>query len=60
MNLRQILDVDQGLGDTVKRITRKVGVKPCRPCEERAEMLNKLFPYRSETGSREDLNKKRK
>ncbi len=46
MNLLQLLEFDKGLGDTVKRITKAVGVKPCKPCEQRAEKLNKYFSYK--------------
>jgi hypothetical protein len=48
MNLRQLLDQDQGLGDTVKKVVKAVGLKPCKPCEKRAAWLNKLIPYKKE------------
>lgn len=35
----------KGLGDTVEAVLKKVGVKPCRPCQRRKELLNKLVPY---------------
>lgn len=46
---------DQGLGDTVKRVTSAIGVKPCGGCQKRAEALNKFFPY---TNTTTDLRKK--
>lgn len=46
MNLRQIIDQDQGLGDTIKRVTKALGIKPCTPCERRAQRLNEKFSYR--------------
>jgi hypothetical protein len=49
MNLRQIIDAEQqdkGWGDTVKRVTTAVGIKPCGGCKKRAEAMNKRFPYR--------------
>jgi hypothetical protein len=36
----------RGLGDTIARITKAVGVKPCGKCKKRQEKLNKLLPYR--------------
>jgi len=36
----------RGLGDTVARITRTVGIKPCSGCKRRQQKLNQLFPYR--------------
>lgn len=49
MNLRQWIDKDQGVGDTLKKLTKAVGIKACKPCEKRAEKMNRLFPYRKET-----------
>jgi len=49
-------DVSKGLGDTVEKITQKLGIKkvmesiekktgkPCG-CQKRKEALNKAFPY---------------
>ena len=36
----------KGLGDTIAKITKAVGIKPCKPCEERRKKLNTLFPYK--------------
>lgn len=37
---------DRGLGDTIKRATTALGIRPCEPCRQRAERLNRLFPYK--------------
>jgi hypothetical protein len=34
-----------GLGDTIKKITNKLGLKTCEPCNERKKTLNRWFPY---------------
>jgi hypothetical protein len=34
----------RGLGDTVAKVLRKVGVKPCPPCDKRKAWLNRLRP----------------
>lgn len=39
----------RGLGDTVAKITRAVGIKPCGGCKKRQAALNKLFPYSAAT-----------
>lgn len=49
MNIRQVIDSTkkhQGLGDTVKAVTKAIGVQPCGSCQKRAEKLNKLIPYK--------------
>tara|TARA_R100001463_G_scaffold94597_1_gene149148 strand:+ start:349 stop:618 length:270 start_codon:yes stop_codon:yes gene_type:complete len=33
---------DRGLGDTIKRATTAVGIKPCGGCQKRREQLNKM------------------
>tara|TARA_A100001037_G_scaffold298590_1_gene322594 strand:- start:845 stop:1003 length:159 start_codon:yes stop_codon:yes gene_type:complete len=35
----------KGLGDTVKKITDKMGIKQCGACKKRQAKLNRLFPY---------------
>lgn len=42
----QILKKSQGLGDTVKKVTQKLGIKQCGGCKKRQATLNKLFPYK--------------
>ena len=48
--LMRLLDLikgnDRGVGDTVKRVAEKVGVKPCGGCQQRREQLNQKLPYR--------------
>jgi len=36
----------RGLGDTVAKVTRKLGIKPCAGCKKRQELLNRLVPYK--------------
>ena len=36
----------KGLGDTIKKITDKVGIKQCGRCRRRQAKLNKMFPYK--------------
>ena len=42
---------DVGLGDVIRRLTSKVGISPCAPCEQRAAALNRYvtFTGRSES-----------
>lgn len=35
-----------GLGDTIAKITKAVGIKPCGGCRKRQKKLNDLFPYK--------------
>lgn len=37
-----------GLGDTIEKITKTIGIKPCGGCKKRRDKLNKLFPYKNE------------
>ena len=34
-----------GLGDVVKRITYRAGIKPCAGCERRAGVLNRWMTF---------------
>ena len=36
----------KGLGDTVKKITEKMGIRQCGACKKRQEALNRLVPYK--------------
>ena len=36
----------KGVGDSVARVLKKFGVRPCESCKKRQETLNKLFPYK--------------
>jgi hypothetical protein len=35
----------RGLGDTIAKVTKAVGIEPCGGCKERQAKLNKAFPY---------------
>ncbi len=35
----------RGLGDTIAKVTKAVGITPCGGCEERQAALNRLVPY---------------
>ena len=37
----------KGLGDSIAKLTKAVGIKPCKSCEKRKNILNKLFPFKS-------------
>jgi len=39
-------DEPVGLGDAVKRVTSLVGIRPCGPCNARAEKLNNWVALR--------------
>lgn len=36
----------KGLGDTVKKMTDKLGIPQCQGCKDRQNWLNKFFPYK--------------
>lgn len=40
-----ILDEEAGLGDVLKRGTRRVGIRPCGGCERRAARLNRWLVF---------------
>ena len=37
--------VQQGIGDTIAKITKFFGIEPCEPCEKRKKYLNEKYPY---------------
>ena len=37
----------KGVGDSIAKITRAVGIVPCGSCEKRKDALNKLFPFKT-------------
>jgi len=37
----------RGLGDTIAKLTKAVGIKPCGGCKDRQKKLNEWFPYRA-------------
>jgi len=42
---RFVVDQEIGSGDVVKKVTRFLGVRPCAPCERRAQRLNRLVAF---------------
>lgn len=36
-----------GLGDTIAKMTKAVGIQPCGGCKKRQEWLNKKVPYKT-------------
>jgi hypothetical protein len=40
---RFIVHEPVGLGQAVKRVTTAAGIKPCEPCERRAQQLDRWF-----------------
>jgi hypothetical protein len=34
-----------GAGDLIQRLTQAMGIKPCAPCEQRREQLNRLLAF---------------
>ena len=45
---------DRGIGDTIKRVASKVGVKPCGGCQKRREALNKMTGKFFKAGENDD------
>ena len=37
----------RGLGDSIAKATKAIGIKPCGGCKKRRDKLNELFPYKS-------------
>lgn len=38
----------RGVGDTVAKVTKAFGVKPCGKCKKRQQALNEMFPYKTD------------
>lgn len=38
--------VSRGVGDTIAKVTKAFGVKPCGKCKKRQSALNEMFPYK--------------
>ena len=36
----------KGIGDSIAKLTKAVGIEPCKSCEKRKNILNKLFPFK--------------
>ena len=43
------VSASRGLGDTIAKATKAVGIKPCGGCKKRQEWLNKKVPYKAKT-----------
>tara|TARA_Y100000310_G_scaffold235449_1_gene238499 strand:+ start:252 stop:512 length:261 start_codon:yes stop_codon:yes gene_type:complete len=43
--LREKHGVSRGLGDTIAKVTKGLGIKPCGGCKKRQAKLNKSLPY---------------
>lgn len=39
----------RGFGDTIEKMTRKLGIKSCGGCKRRRDKLNKIAPYKNTT-----------
>ena len=39
----------KGLGDSIAKITKAIGIEPCKGCEKRQAILNALIPYNGTT-----------
>tara|TARA_B100000686_G_scaffold278342_1_gene298256 strand:+ start:160 stop:330 length:171 start_codon:yes stop_codon:yes gene_type:complete len=48
----QLIKKSRGLGDTVKKVTEKLGIKQCGGCKKRQKALNKLLPYKNESNNK--------
>tara|TARA_R110001592_G_scaffold40119_9_gene131955 strand:- start:494 stop:640 length:147 start_codon:yes stop_codon:yes gene_type:complete len=45
MEWKAILKEDKGVGDTISRLTKSIGIKECGGCKKRKAMLNRRFKY---------------
>ena len=46
MGWETLLKQDKGLGDTISRATKKMGIKECGGCKSRKAYLNKKVSYK--------------
>ena len=44
--LQEVIKVTKGLGDSIKKITDRMGIKQCGKCKQRQEFLNRIVPYK--------------
>lgn len=42
----EVREPSAGLGDTIAKATKAIGIKPCGGCKKRQAKLNKLIPYK--------------
>ena len=47
LGMKEIKLKSRGLGDTVAKVTKAVGIKQCGGCGGRQEILNRLVPYKN-------------
>jgi hypothetical protein len=40
-----LIDEEIGLGDSIKRVTYAMGIKPCQGCEKRASALDRWIRF---------------
>lgn len=40
-----LIDQEKGLGDVIKSVTYRMGIKPCSGCEKRAAALNRWMRF---------------
>lgn len=45
--VNKIINRSLGLGDTIAKATKAVGIKPCGGCKKRQAWLNKKVPYKT-------------
>lgn len=36
----------RGIGDTIEKVTKAIGITPCGGCKARRDKLNEAFPYK--------------
>ena len=41
----EVREPSTGLGDTIAKATKAIGIKPCGGCKKRQAALNEKFPY---------------
>jgi len=57
--IKEVENKSTGIGDTVAKITKAIGIEPCVDCKKRQRFLNYIFPYIRELSQEEiDLVKK--
>ena len=44
----EVREPSTGLGDTIAKATKAIGIKPCGGCKKRQAKLNKLVPYKKD------------
>jgi hypothetical protein len=45
-----VSDEEIGLGTVIKRVTSKLGIRPCSDCEQRAAALNRQIVFTGRSG----------